>query len=213
LREQGRFAEALEAVRCGHELGSKLPGWPIPSADWVREGERLVELDRRLAALLRGAAEPVSAAERIEFAHLCGHYKRLHVTASCLYADAFAADPQLADDLAGASRYDAACSAALAAAGQAEDAKNLPDKVIVMLRRHALRWLRADLALRVKMAEGGDAAAKQSAREKMLHWQQDADLASVRDKAALDKLPDDEREAWRALWAEVAGLLKKVEEK
>jgi len=38
-------------------------------------------------------------------------------------------------------------------------------------------------------------------------------LASVRDKAALDKLPEDERQQWRQLWDDVAALLKKVAEK
>ena len=39
-----------------------------------------------------------------------------------LYAAAFAADPKLADDLKAGHRYNAACFAALAAAGQGEDA-------------------------------------------------------------------------------------------
>ncbi len=34
-------------------------------------------------------------------------------------------------------------------------------------------------------------------------WQQDADLAGVRDAAALAKLPGDERNEWQALWARV----------
>jgi hypothetical protein len=35
----------------------------------------------------------------------------------------------------------------------------------------------------------------------------------VRDPAALDQLPDDERTAWRRLWEDVAALRQKVEEK
>jgi hypothetical protein len=45
----------------------------------------------------------------------------------------------------------------------------------------------------------------------MRHWQQDADLASVRDPQALDRLPNDERHQWRQLWQDVAALLKGVE--
>ena len=45
------------------------------------------------------------------------------------------------------------------------------------------------------------------------HWQTDPDLAGVRDKAALEKLPDAERADWEKLWSDVAELLKKVVEK
>jgi Flp pilus assembly protein TadD len=205
LREQGRFAEALASLRRGHQLGSKTPGWRYPSAAWVRRCERLFEMESRLPALLRGDTAPASASECAEFASVC-RTKRLYATAARLYADAF-------DNLPSQPRYDAARSAALAAAGQGEDARALPDKEVVRLRRQALSWLRAELALLVKRAAGGDAAAKQLARQQMQHWQQDADLASVRDREALDRLPDDERDAWRQLWADVADLLKKLEEK
>ena len=47
----------------------------------------------------------------------------------------------------------------------------------------------------------------------MKHWQQDSDLAGVRDAAALEKLPAEERAACEKLWADVAALLKKVEGK
>jgi hypothetical protein len=45
------------------------------------------------------------------------------------------------------------------------------------------------------------------------HWQEDSDLAGVRDKEALEKLPEGEREAWRTLWAEVEALRQKAAEK
>jgi len=35
----------------------------------------------------------------------------------------------------------------------------------------------------------------------------------VRDKDALSKLPVEEQEAWRKLWADVDALLKKAQEK
>jgi tetratricopeptide (TPR) repeat protein len=41
LRLQGRFAEAAAALRRGHELGSRRPTWPYPSARWVQDCERL----------------------------------------------------------------------------------------------------------------------------------------------------------------------------
>jgi hypothetical protein len=44
-------------------------------------------------------------------------------------------------------------------------------------------------------------------------WQEEPDLASVRDGPALAALPDDERRQWRQLWDDVAALLKTVEPK
>src|SRR5581483_7715341 len=83
LRRQGRFLDALAALRLGHGLGSKRPGWRYPSADWVRGCERLVELDSLLTRVLRGDAEPAGAAERLELASLCRDpSRRLHATAS-----------------------------------------------------------------------------------------------------------------------------------
>ena len=47
----------------------------------------------------------------------------------------------------------------------------------------------------------------------MRHWEKDTDFAGLRDKAALDKLPAEERAACEKLWADVAVLLKKAKEK
>jgi hypothetical protein len=47
----------------------------------------------------------------------------------------------------------------------------------------------------------------------MKHWQADADLAGVRDKDALAKLPEAERDGWKQLWDDVAMLLKTAGEK
>jgi hypothetical protein len=44
------------------------------------------------------------------------------------------------------------------------------------------------------------------------HWQKDTDLAGLRDKAALAKLPEAEQKAWRKLWAEVDALLRRAGE-
>ena len=52
MRRMGLFSEALAELRRGHELGSQTPGWRYPSDRWVRECERLVELERLLPAVL-----------------------------------------------------------------------------------------------------------------------------------------------------------------
>jgi tetratricopeptide (TPR) repeat protein len=209
LLHAGRFAEARSATE--NALRRLPPGDPqIPVATrHLRECERLHALDEKLSAVLMGKVEP-AAAERLALGQLCQQYKHRYVAAARLYADAFAADPKLAADLRQGHRYNAACAAAQAAAGQGEDAKNLPDKVSIMFRRQALTWLRADLAAYTKLVEGGNAPAKQAARQRLEHWQKDADLAGLRDAEALAKLPEAEREAWRGLWADVQALLDRV---
>ena len=65
--------------------------------------------------------------------------KKLYHTAAGLYAAAFAADPKLADNLRAWHRYNAGCHAALAAAGQGQDAARLDDKERTRLRQQAVR--------------------------------------------------------------------------
>jgi hypothetical protein len=179
----------------------------------IRQCERLIKLDRKLSAVLQGEAEPASVAERLALAELCqAPYKRLHAAATRFYTDAFAIDPRLAADLQQQHRYNAACSAALAAAGQGEDTRLLPDKVAHGLRRQALDWLKNDLAAYAKLAERDQPTVKQAVRQRLTHWQQDAALASVRDNSALEKLPHAERAEWEKLWADVAESLKKMQE-
>jgi serine/threonine-protein kinase len=212
FREQGKFSEALASVRRGHELGSRQPGWPNSfSAQLVRDVERLVELDRRLSSILEGKKESTNNAERLALADFCQQpFKRSYATSARFYEEAFTRNERLANNLDQQYRYHAACSAALAGAGQGEDARCLPDKVAFRLRHQALDWLRADLAAYGKLAEA-KAADKQMVRQRLTHWRQDGDLVSVRDPEALANLPEPERQAWRQLWDDVAALLKQVE--
>jgi hypothetical protein len=50
-------------------------------------------------------------------------------------------------------------------------------------------------------------------RQTLQHWQKRPDLAGVRDKAALDRLPAAERDAWQRLWSDVGSLLQRASEK
>jgi serine/threonine-protein kinase len=178
----------------------------------LRQCERLIALDEKLPALLKGEAKPADAAERLALAELCHQYKRLYAASARFYADAFADQPKLADDLRPQHRYHAARAAALAAAGQGEDAAGLDDRERARLRRQALDWLRADLARWAERVDGDQPQARKSARGALRHWQKDPDLAGLRDKQALAKLPAAEREACRKLWAEVDGLLSRARE-
>jgi serine/threonine protein kinase/Tfp pilus assembly protein PilF len=212
LARQGQFAESLAALRRGHQLGSKRSDWPSPSAQWAREAERLAALEARLSAFLKGELRPEDTTERLGLVGVC-QAKKLHHAATRLYADAFAADPKLADELKAGHRYKAACCAALAAAGQGADAAKLDAKGKARLRKQALDWLRADLAVRTRQLESGKPADRAAVQRALKHWQQDGDLAGLRDAAALAKLPAEERPACAKLWADVAALRKQAEGK
>jgi tetratricopeptide (TPR) repeat protein len=208
LARQGRFAESLAAYKRGHELGTERPGWSYPSADWVRRAEEEAAMEARLPAFLKGEFRPGDSKERLGLAGVC-YAKKLHHAATGLFAAAFAADPGLADDLQAQHRYNAACNAALAA-GQGEDAAKLDDKERMGLRKRALDWLRADLALRTQQMGSDKPADRAAAQQALRHWQRDTDLAGLRDKAALANLPAEERKAFALLWADVAATLQKA---
>ncbi len=211
LRLMGRLTESLDAYRKGHQLGSAQPDWPYPSGQWVRAVEHLVEMDRKLAAILAGKEKPADDAERLALAELCQQpFKQMNAAAARLYAEAFANDAKLADDLTKPYRYNAACVAALAGCGQGKDVDKLDAKERARLRQQAAMWLRADLAHWTKQAASDKPKERAAAQETLKHWQEDTDLAGVRDKDALEKLPADERDAWRKLWQDVAELLKKA---
>ena len=212
LRQQGRFAEALDAFRRRHELGSKQPNRPDPSAEWVRETNQLVALDAKLPKVLQGQAQPAGAIECIGLAQLCQRYKKLYASAARFYADAFATDPKLAEDLSTHSRYSAACAAVLAGSGQGEDAAKLDGVERARLRRQALAWVRADLTAWGQLLDKQPEPARAAVQRKLRHWQQDADFAGVRGDA-LAKLPEAERQPWQQLWVDVEQTLRKANDK
>ncbi len=208
LRQQGRYAEALAELKRGHELGSKSPNWQYPSAQWVRTAERLVELDRKLPAILAGKAKPSDAVETLGFAQLF-YDKKLHAGSARLWSEAFQAQPKLADDMQVQNRYNAACAAALAGSGQGKDDPPLDDAAKTRWRKQAIDWLKADLAAWSKTLDTGPPQARQAISQTLQHWKADTDLAGIREPAALAKLPADEQTTCRAIWSRVDALLAK----
>jgi hypothetical protein len=213
LLRQGRFAEGCQATRRALDLLPPNDPNRKHASQQLQHGMRLVQLDAKLAAVLKGQGQPAGAAEQLGFGFLCRQYKRRYAAAARFYADGFAADPRLAEDLGNERRYHAACAAPLAAAGQGEDAAKLPDKERARLRQQALGWLQEDLAAWKKVAEKGPAQARAAVQQKLLHWQQDPDLAGLRDQAALANLPEAERQAWQQLWADVGAVLAQARAK
>jgi serine/threonine-protein kinase len=209
LLKQGRFAEAKESARRVLELlyPDDEP-FQKEATSLLQRCERLLALEAKLGPVLRGDQEPADNAERLGFAEVC-YFQRRYAAAARFYRDSLADDPELADDLTSANRYNGTCSAALAGCGQGADAP-ADEGERARLRAQALAWLRADLALWGKAATGGDPNTVAAVRQTLRHWREDADLAGVRDADALVKLPEAERADWRKLWADVDALLQKA---
>jgi tetratricopeptide (TPR) repeat protein len=214
LRDLGQYAEALEELRRGHELGRQTPGWSYPSAAWVKQCKPLAELERKLPAFLKGEAKPANTAERLTLAGLCQTPARqLFAAAARWYAEAFAAEPDLAGEQPSDRRYDAACAAALAGCGQGKDAAGLDQKERGRLRRQALDWLKNDWQAWRRLLEKEPDKAGPTVGQRMRFWLRDPDFNGVRGAEALAGLPEAERQLWQSLWADVATTLARAQGK
>ncbi len=146
------------------------------------------------------------ASTQLALAEWCLRHKRLTATAADFYETALATEPDLADDLEVGNRFQAASAAALAGCGLGDDAAQLDDRRRAVLRRQALDWLTAEYnawAERHRLGKPGDRTIAATA---VRAWQQNKDLAGVRDEQALARFPLEEQQIWQTFWADVATL-------
>jgi eukaryotic-like serine/threonine-protein kinase len=211
--------------------------WSAEQADnrglWIahilrREAEALILPN--LSPFLRGDYQPRDNDERLALVGIC-QFQRRGATAARLFADAFAADPALAQQLNSACRaratlgdkqpvsrmeelytecrYPAARCAILAECGLGADAAKLTTAEQARWRKQAIEWLRADLAMWAQIRDSGSRAACALVGKVLARWESDPDLTGLRDPGALEKLPPDERQEWLALWREIASLVNR----
>jgi eukaryotic-like serine/threonine-protein kinase len=157
-------------------------------------------------AFLEGKYRPRDNDERLALVAVCED-NSLPAAEAQLLADAFIADPALADDIHNGLRTRAACAAALAGAGQGKDGSTLDDSARAHWRDQARRWLQSDLyasraLLKQNLGENSDFV-----RSVVHGWQTNADMASIRDEAALQNLSPAERGACADLWTQVQAAL------
>jgi serine/threonine-protein kinase len=210
LKDRGQFTEALASLRYGHALGARQAEWSHPSAEWVKECERLVELEGKLPAIREGKVKAAGAAEQVQFAWLCSA-RGYYAAAARLYAEAFAAAGEDRENLTTTNRYSAACCAAWAGCGKGADAVGLDDRERARWRGQARDWLRAELALHAKRLESGKPEDRAAVRQQLERWAADTHLADVRGAEALGRLSAEERARWVKLWAEAEALRKKAQ--
>jgi serine/threonine-protein kinase len=175
----------------------------------VRTCERLLALEPRLPAILAGEDGPANRVEQVDLAQLCLD-RRLYATAARTYQEVLDAAPDLTADRNLDPRYNAACAAARAGCDQGEDTARLDAAERARWRKQALDWLEALRKSRARQLNGGSSQVGRDVRQELVHWQYDADLAGLRDRAKLDKLPKEEQDACRAFWGEVSRLLTQL---
>jgi tetratricopeptide (TPR) repeat protein len=210
LVEQNRFAEGVLQLKKAVEL--------FPDGDLRKSGfkqlikslEEAAQSEKKLNAILKGEAQPTEV-ELLPLALLCQQNKKLNWKAVSFYDRAFAAQPKSAEDMSFHHRYNAACAAALAGIGKGEDDPKPDDKEGAELRKKALDWLRADLAAWSKLLDDNKPKIQEAILQTIGHWKDDPDLAGIRDKDALTKLPIAEQEVFRKLWSDVDDLLKRAQ--
>jgi eukaryotic-like serine/threonine-protein kinase len=165
-------------------------------------------VEGRLAAVVQGKDTP--AADRLDLAELC-FLKKHYATAARLYAEALAATPRLTEDPRAGRRFNAARAAALAGGGHGDDVVGLGKPEQEALRKQARDWLRLDLAACAQKVDTGTVADRIQAQKTLSPWRDDPDLAGLGDADTLERLPPAEREECRALWQEVAALLRRAQ--
>ncbi len=218
-----RFVKAMATYRLGHEqearamLAAEIAAndWRMSEArshdQWIwhvlrREAEATVF--PHTAEFLKGEYEPRENNERLALLGVC-QFKNLTCALAGLYADAFAADPELAGDRRFRHRFNAARAAALAGAGKGADAANLNDAERARWREQARRWLQAELARQITILENSSAADRNLATDSLKRWCADPDLAGLRDPKELSKLPAAERARCQKFWDAVGAALQR----
>jgi tetratricopeptide (TPR) repeat protein len=210
LYELGDYATAAAEMRRGEEMDCRRKGNPFVPSPRLKNAERIAELATHLPAIVKGTEGPNNARDAVFFADMA--YKRKFFWASSrLWTDALSAQPALAESRQTQHLYNAACAAALAAAGQGAD-NPLPDGAArAKLRRQAIAWLKTELDTWAKVVDSGKAENTNMTSHFLRHWQRDPDLASIRGAESLANLPEAERTDLRALWSAVDSLLAKTE--
>jgi tetratricopeptide (TPR) repeat protein len=138
LLGQKKYAEAEPLLLAGYE-GMRERAATIPPPGRIRLPEAL----ERVVQLYNDWGKPDEAAQwrakdPISLAQLAASRKQ-HQAAAELYRDAFASQPELGANPLKSNRYNAACTAALAAVGQGTDAADLTDDARVVWRKQAPR--------------------------------------------------------------------------
>jgi serine/threonine-protein kinase len=207
---KGEFEAAEREARRGLALGKADPNLTPDAAQYHEFTKLLLDLDRKLPALLDGREKPGDDPTRLVLLAQACNYRDYPVAAARFYEKAMTLTPSWKEDLGYAY-----CRANLrAAVGRGKDARQLEDRERRVHLLQGMIWLDLRLAeLSQRMADaltkdlaslaaggGKDRATAQirvSTEQELRRWKQDPDLATVRGEAALAKLPSEDQKQLR----------------
>jgi len=193
----GDFRQAVDTLNQVRDL--------IPDQRDLEGMLRLAERGIEFRQLLASESDDLETVERMVLIEYCRlPWKQLHFASAQQYRKAFRSEPKLvANPAAAPHRYDAACAAVRAAAGEGNDSDQLTGEEKSQWRQQALEWLQADLEIRIASAASEDPEVSGPAVSALKDWLSDPDLASVREQASLEQLPEQEHRNWESLWQQV----------
>jgi eukaryotic-like serine/threonine-protein kinase len=207
LRRQGKTAAALQLI---DELLSQVQV-DDPYRQLVDEQIQLCREQKacsdRIELVLRGDAESRDAHEELEMATLL-LLRNQYLDAARFFLAAFTHEPGLMEDRQPPSRYNAACAAARVGWGTAGE---IPEPVREAWRGKARGWLDAEVAAQEQFLEhSDDAKLKGQIVRKMRNWKLDPDLGVLRDLAALQQMPAEDRSFFERFWQRVEAVGKRA---
>jgi serine/threonine-protein kinase len=124
---------------------------------------------------------PVRPEELAAFARLA-FARRQHAASARLWAEAFAASPSLAADIASSNRFQAARAAALAATEGGPERPPPDGRSPARWREQALAWLEADLAASSSALDSGGAPQRAAVARRLGVGRSIRPLAAIRDE-------------------------------
>jgi tetratricopeptide (TPR) repeat protein/WD40 repeat protein len=207
LAEVGDLKEACavqkRALALLQNTAPQFQGWK-----WnLEQMEALLQLEPRLAGIVKGELKPTDFQEGMRFGKLC-RVKRHYKAAVRLYEQALTDYPDAASKLAPPNLVTLARTALLASTGSGSEPP--PDADRPAYRAKALAWLQKYLKAEQEGLEKNLSVHRYTCQQNLRVLLQHKDLASVR-PPALSKLPAEQRKEWETFWKEVDTLLDKAD--
>ena len=205
LMDTGNLDEALDLLRRSAKLSADFPNWPFKTEEFVRDCERMIELNEELPAILRGEGNSGDFTDLVLLARLC-RAKQLYA------AEARSWKSAVEEDLAklGGNLWNVALAAARAGCGQGKDTDAVDDAERSAWRRKALEWLWKYLERVKSFYSPGDPDSVRTFKLNLENMKSDGDLEALRGERYLALLPERDRKDFKAFWAELDRLLEKA---
>jgi tetratricopeptide (TPR) repeat protein len=192
-----------EALRCS-------PGWASAQTNLTVFKTRKERLPPLIARALAGGKDFDAAAWYEAAFMLFGKDLGRFGDAVACIEKWMALSPDDADKVWECDRYNAACYAARAGAGEGRFTTPIDDAAKSEFRAKARKWLAADVAEWKRLFEAGGNVPPTNMIKDLSWAKEDGDLAPIRDEEFTSKWSEDERKACASLWTELDAVLAKA---